>query len=424
MAPSANKTVHLDLSQLPKASRYVLAYSGGMDSTALLHLLAMEPEIKNKLMAIHVNHGLQQEANQWVRHCQATCANLNIPLHVAEVELSDHSELSARNARIGVFRAQLNKDDCLLTAHHSDDQLETMLFRFLRGTGLDGLCGMQQLANHEIYHIYRPLLHSSKTDISEFVKHHQLPFVCDPSNENNQYSRNFIRNELVPFLQSRQADVKEKITLTLKNLSASADLMHQMIGRHNPSNIHTVTDNRHLPTYLYHWLNTLGVPAPSHHRLQQFAKDCLSSGDDKQPRMVFGNHLLWFWKERLYCLDSAFFDHPPATQQLVLSKLPVTLQKRMGVLLLHTDQNLSFAVTIKYRQNQAKIKLANHHSRKKVKNLFQEDGIAPWLRQVLPYVYHGDRLLAVGNLYLDEAFSDQLNTLNAEFEWQSPAFLR
>jgi tRNA(Ile)-lysidine synthase len=425
MVPSANNTpLNPDFSQLPQAKRYVLAFSGGMDSTALLYCLSQDKRFQHSLSAIHVNHGIHQDADHWARHCQHQCDRLNIPLHIARVTLDNHSEACARNARIEVFRKQLNDDDCLLTAHHQDDQLETLLFRLMRGTGLKGLTGMAKLSTHEPYPIYRPLLSCNRSDIQQWVTEQQLTYVDDPSNQEDQYSRNFIRNQLLPLMHKGNQQVRRNLSLTLTHLQDSEQLLEHLVGQQNPINIDSIKNSGTFTTYLYHWLNALNIESPSHKRLRQYALDCQRSQGDKQPRMQFGRHLLWLWKSKLYCLDADYFRQPLNEQTLTLKSDSISLSDGMGTLTLGGQCDTPLPVVIRYCKSQEKIRLNNHTNRKTIKKLFQEDGIAPWYRQVQPYVYFKEQLVAVGNLYMDTDFGHKLKSINAEFSWQPPAFLR
>jgi tRNA(Ile)-lysidine synthase len=423
MAPSANKP-QLDLSQIPDASHYVLAYSGGVDSTALLHLLTQHPVFTGRLSAIHVNHNIHPDARLWAAHCQTQCDQLGVSLYSEQVNLESHSEQSARDARYEVFRKRLKPDHCLLTAHHQDDQLETLLFRLQRGTGLHGLCGMPLLATHEAFPIYRPLLNCSKVELEQWVNQHGWPCVQDPSNDNNQYSRNFIRNQLLPLMAEGNPQVRRNLMLTQKNLQQTAQLVQQLIGRDNPLKLPAIPDPEGMASFFYHWLTGLGIECPSHHRLLQFARDCLNAAQDKHPRMWFADHLLWCWGAQICCLDARMFNADLIPEDVQLGQHSVSLKSGLGALRLPAYTGEPLAVSIQYQQSQDKINLSGHDQRKRVKNLFQEDGIPPWDRAVLPFVYWQDRLVAVGNRYTDAGFKRHLEALNTHLAWQLTTVLR
>lgn len=195
----------------------VLALSGGLDSTVLLHALVLRGL---EFTAVHVNHQLQQEAAQWPAHCQALCAAHGVPFHALTVQVNDNGlglEAHARQARYrALFEWMLHAGShAVLCAHHLDDQLETVLIQMLRGSGLRGLGGMRAFGPVGVdRHVYpnfrlcRPLLNCSKRDLHAYAKHHALHYINDPSNTDTTLRRNWIRLELLPQLRTHfpQAD--------------------------------------------------------------------------------------------------------------------------------------------------------------------------------------------------------------------------
>src|SRR6218665_3948299 len=128
------------------APAWRIAFSGGLDSNVLLHLLASlgKTESLPPLYAIHIHHGLQAVADGWPAHCQRVCDGLGVPLRVMPVHVATGASLerAARDARYGAFAQELGQGEVLLTAQHRDDQAETLLFRLLRGAGVRGLAGI------------------------------------------------------------------------------------------------------------------------------------------------------------------------------------------------------------------------------------------------------------------------------------------
>ena len=162
------------LSGYPDAKTCLVAYSGGLDSHVLLHVLAsIQNEIKQKLVAVHINHGISNDADLWVNHCQKICEDLVIEFRTFPVDLSHKSdkgtEAFAREKRYEVFGSLLNSHDLLLTAHHMDDQLETILLQLMRGSGPDGLVGMPQAREFSKGILLRPLLDYSREEIHDYA---------------------------------------------------------------------------------------------------------------------------------------------------------------------------------------------------------------------------------------------------------------
>lgn len=191
-----------------KAKRIVLAYSGGIDSTVLLHLLSrtsFSPSIE--LLAVHINHGLHPAADQWEAHCQSVAQNLSVPFRSVRVAvLRTHRqglEAAAREARYQALQKILANRDLLLTAHHSSDQAETMLLRLMRGAGVSGLSAIAESLPFANGMLARPLLGFTRAAIRAYAEQHQLDWVEDPSNADLSHDRNYLRHQVVPMLSER-----------------------------------------------------------------------------------------------------------------------------------------------------------------------------------------------------------------------------
>ncbi len=424
MVHSANKSQALiDTTQFPAAKHYFIAYSGGMDSTALLHSLATDKYFKEKLSAIHINHQINPESNIWADHCQNTCRKLGIPFIKETVTLEDHSEMACRQARQNVFKKYLKAKDCLLTAHHSNDQIETILFRLFRGTGLKGMTGMQRNNAFSHYTIHRPLLFVSKNLIKNHVTAHNLSYIEDPSNQDNKYSRNHIRNVIVPLLEQYHPSTLNNIVLTAKNLNHSQQMILHLVGKSNPLSFELPSDENILSTTLYHWLNNHGLAAPSHKRLLQFSQDCILAAEDKNPELPLNNCRITKWKNQLYLLnelpqinnDSPEFKINPADDVITLPD--------NGQVIIDEKLRRNVTIKIKYQQSRETIKTNQQGPSKKIKNLFQEMSIPPWQRTRMPYLYINNELMAVGSEVISADFKVLLNKYKAEYRWLSPQFL-
>ncbi len=423
MVPSANKLTLLDLSGLPQAEKYFIALSGGMDSMTLLHLLVTVPGIKEKLHAIHVDHQINSDSKLWADRCQHSCDQYGVPLQVSTVELPDHSENSARKARQQVFKNTLTDRDCLFTAHHQNDQIETILFRFLRGTGLNGLTGMDKRNNMAHYQVFRPLLHVSKSEIKAYAELHALRHVNDPSNLDNQYSRNHLRNEVIPVLQGYQRDVVNNIELTASNLSRSLNLINHLMGDANPIDLSSFNSQSLLSTALYHWMSAKNLSVPNHKRLDQFAKDCLSAEADKIPQLQFDQYQLLRWQNKIYALKVIDTVAESDIEATMVSGVKHALPITHGALLIDAAEPFEITVCIKFNQTHEQILLSKHRQHKKVKNLFQEMNIPPWQRRMMPYLYINDELMAVGSAIIGKQFQQLLTSHKAEYHWLSDQIL-
>lgn len=203
-------------SRLSHFNKLIIGFSGGLDSTVLLHVLASHPTLLAKLIAVHVNHGISAHAPCWQLHCQQFCQNLGIPLITQSVQFdrSANVEEGARIARYAVFSSLLAEDDCLILGHHLNDQAETVLLQLFRGSGVDGLAAMPDFGQLEPGKIARPFLTHSREQLEYYAAFHQLSWIEDESNEDTSYSRNYLRQQIMPLLQRKWPGVVGNIART------------------------------------------------------------------------------------------------------------------------------------------------------------------------------------------------------------------
>ena len=207
------------LDELSTENRIFVAFSGGLDSTALLFLCnkALKQKKISNLKAIHINHNLSKNSDDWQKHCESFCRSNNIEFESFVVEvpnLRSSIESQARQARYKIFESLLDENDQILLAHHRDDVFETILLRLFRGTGVDGLSGMNDKRSLGKGEIVRPFLNLPKSDLRIFIDENDLPYVEDDTNSKNDFDRNFLRNEIVPSLEKRWNKLSERVTLT------------------------------------------------------------------------------------------------------------------------------------------------------------------------------------------------------------------
>ena len=204
-----------------------IAYSGGPDSTALLHLLStVDLNKKAKVQAIHINHNLSKYSDSWERHCIEQCSKLNINLITESVEIKsdgDGIEAASRKARYKIFENLLNDDDQLLLGHHRDDVAETIFMRLLRGSGPDGMEGPKIKRSIGKGILIRPFLETSKQEILEYLNQNKVEFIQDDSNLSNDFDRNFLRNKIFPLLEERWNNFPERINNFSSILSSRND---------------------------------------------------------------------------------------------------------------------------------------------------------------------------------------------------------
>ena len=221
------------LDALSPENKVFVAFSGGLDSTALLFLCnkALKQKKIRNLKAIHINHNLSENSDNWEQHCESFCKSNNIEFKSFIIEVNKNRssiESQARQERYKIFESLLDENDQILLAHHRDDVFETILLRLFRGTGVDGLSGLNEKRSLGKGEIIRPFLNLSKSDLKIYIEENNLTYVEDDTNSNNDFDRNFLRNEIIPSLDRRWSKLSERAaftSLTAKKKKLSLDFM-------------------------------------------------------------------------------------------------------------------------------------------------------------------------------------------------------
>lgn len=209
-----------------------IAYSGGIDSSVLLHTfyeLSKNNEID--LEAIHINHNLNDQSKLWENHCRNFCKKTGIKLHVSSTEIIKSGgglESAARGERYKIFENIIDNEEQILTAHHQDDVAETILLRLFRGTGIDGIRGLQEKRVLGKGFLIRPFLSYSKADLQAYASSNSLEFVEDTSNFTNDQDRNFIRNKVLPLVNDRWNKVANRLSSTSNSIDVKLKIFNEL----------------------------------------------------------------------------------------------------------------------------------------------------------------------------------------------------
>lgn len=290
-----------------------VAYSGGVDSHVLLHLASNS--FKN-VRAVHINHGLSPNASQWQRHCMDVCNNLEVELQCITVDATpahkQSPEDAARQARRNAWQNLLGADDLLLTAHHAADQAETILYRLCRGTGPDGLQGMQQLTTIGAAALFRPFLNASKQQILDYALANNLQYIVDESNANNKFDRNYLRNIILPLITERWpaalSNINRSGALTAQLSKCLQpmldDKLKQVLLEDNSIDIKKLLNFEKIwqQNILRAWLQIFGV-TPSLQQITLVLQEVVNASPDAHPRFKLAHKLVTRNKKRLQVLD-------------------------------------------------------------------------------------------------------------------------
>jgi len=408
--------------RFPPASALYVGFSGGLDSHVLLHLLASIRADIPTLQAIHVHHGLQRQADDWTCHAQSVCDELGIPLTIIPVVIDTNAgkgiEAAAREARYQAFASAMKDGAGLLTAHHRDDQAETLLLQLFRGAGPAGLASMPRWAPFAQGWHGRPLLPISREGLEHYASRHQLEWVDDPSNEDIRLRRNFIRHKLMPLLKEEWPEVTECLA-NVASLQAEALNMMRTLGRldleevdgQEPGTLSIQAllrmQEQRRKNLIRYWLWEKGLAMPGRRHMSEIDK-LLEAGPDSEAEVCFSDAVMRHYKDDLYAYTSLpDFDSEasyawsreedivnPANGELLRWQHLID----MGLNLDSSGQDL----TLRFRQGGERIKLPGHEHHKKIKHLMQEAGIPPWERDRIPFIYEGDRLLAVYGYWVND----------------------
>ena len=415
------------LANFPATPHYWVAYSGGLDSHVLLHLITrlqkQQPNIR--VTAIHIHHGLQAEANQWLEHCRISCLKIAIPLKIIRVDAHAQSgqspEEAARISRYAAFKSLIKQDDILLTAQHQDDQAETVLLQLLRGSGLAGLAAMPGFGSFGAAYLARPLLPFSQQALDHYATRHQLSWIEDPSNLDDRYDRNYLRQSVLPQLRQRWPGFSKTLHRTSLHCAESQALLTELADELLAS-AHNLIDNTIVIStlktlsapkqrlLLRAWIQQSGLRYPSARTIERIINEILPAKEDKMPVVDWPEGCIRRYRNRLYLSKpEPHFDH--STQFDWDGKKPLLMTGNGSLTAVSTSSNGICAqqwtlhlITIRFRTGGERGRIAHRTGRHSLKKLFQESGIPPWIRNRLPLVYLGDQLAAIPGLWVFEPF--------------------
>jgi len=400
----------------------LIGYSGGLDSHVLLHFFAQlkqhYPQIECR--SVYIDHGLQAISTQWISHCQQIAKSLHIEHQTITLSLDTQTgeslEALARKARYAAIKRYLLDDETLITAHHQNDQAETLLLQLFRGSGVAGLASMPVISNNMGFQHWRPLLNYSQHALCNYAQRHQLQPVEDPSNHDYRFDRNYIRHELIPTLQERWPAITATLSQVANNQAEASTIVDQY-SQDKLTNVQGSTasqlSSRKLKkeTFINQkalirlWIKNAGFLAPSTKKLQHIINDVLESKIDASPLVTWGNVAIRRYRDNLYVM--AKLSKPPSELKipwdlktdLVLTKynLPtVEIDKLASLKSILQDNNTT--VTIRIRQGGERMQPTGHSQEKTLKSILQEQAIPPWERERLPLVFANEILIYIHNI--------------------------
>ncbi|MEZ3501355.1 tRNA lysidine(34) synthetase TilS [Pantoea sp. KPR_PJ] len=406
-------------SSLPADAALVVAFSGGLDSTVLLHQVVCwhQAHPHSRLRALHVHHGLSPHADSWATHCEVQCKAWDIRCDVLRVEVDAREqgiEGAARTARYQALITAMQPDEMLLTAQHLDDQCETLLLALKRGSGPAGLAAMPVRRERDGRVLLRPLLDQTRQQLEAYAEQHRLRWTEDESNQDTRYDRNFLRQRLLPELQARWPHFAEACARSAALCGEQEQLLDELLAEQLAGLIQPdgslcfppllQMSEARAAALLRRWIARQGAPMPSRAVLLRLRQDVMLSRDDAQPRLQFGQAEVRRYRDRLYWLPRCA---SLRDQQLCWHnrREPLRLPASLGRLVAddrHSRLRQPEAdepISVRFHA-QGYFHLVGRAGGREMKKLWQELGIPPWQRERIPLIYYNQTLVCAPGLFV------------------------
>jgi tRNA(Ile)-lysidine synthase len=450
---------------LPEHSSILIGLSGGVDSVVLLHLLhQLAARFSWQLSALHVHHGISPNADAWAEFCADLCARHQISLHIERVDIEPlraHGiEAAARKLRHAAFARQ--PCDFVALAHHADDQAETLLLQLLRGAGVRGASAMPMLAGRAgspnlprrgscALWVLRPLLHCSRQEILDYAAAHDLQWIEDESNADDNYPRNFLRHRVLPLLSEKFPAYRDTLARSAQHFAEASKLLDDLALLDAPDlflSDKTTSHSTRLPKYgsqvagypasgeseargakpaggegdefslevsrlqslslpraknlLRYFLHSLSAPMPQAVQLDDMLQQLCNAREDAVVCIAYGDWQVRRYQGKVYVLRALGEFDPSLLLQwhgeaeldwpALNARLYFKHTKSSGISLAKLQRA---PVTLRLRSGGETLRPQPHAATRTLKNLLQEHHVSPWQRDRLPLLYCGEELVCV-----------------------------
>ena len=441
--------------RFPPDTRFVVAYSGGADSLALLHAFVRTRQGTVagpgqgtfggarrdgclRLHAVHVDHRLHPDSERWARQCVEVCRRLAVDLTVLDAGARANiggrgDEGAARAARYEAFERFLSPGDVLCTAHSEDDHIETVLLNLVRGTGPRGLAGIPRERRHGKGIVARPVRDVPRAELHAYARETGLPLIRDPANEDHRFARVTLRREVMPVIEARWPGARAALVRAAALGRESADLLDALaaIDLEPAGGVHADTldaaavaalEPARRRNAIAAWLRARGVAAPAARRIEQIAREVVAAGPEAQPCVRLGDVEVRRYRGGVRLVPR---DCSAVPETALRWTIPETLTFGHGCLawVCCRDGGLDDAIrsaeiAVRFRGGEAP--RAHRHSipdkdghgqaegvermpgrARSLRKRFQQLGIPPWERGRIPLVYVDGTLAAIGSEWLN-----------------------
>jgi len=406
--------------------RWCVALSAGLDSTVALHALSriLGPAIDRQPRALHVHHGLYPDADTWTEAARANAMTLGCSFEVLRVSVQRSGGQSledcARRARYQALAGALLPGEILVTGHHQDDQLETLMLQLMRGAGVAGLAGMPVLASLGPGQHYRPLLDYPREALLGWAQKEGLEWIEEPSNQDLRFDRNYLRHQVLPLLKQRWPVAARAASRSARYCAQAQGLLTQMAAEDLPRCARgeelfvpglLALDSARLANLLRYWVTLRGLPTPPAHVLDLVREQVLDAREQALPCLAWKGGEFRRYRDRLFALGGVsespsgiihWSGDTPLVLPCGLGQLSLVVAQGPG---LDEDALRRGPLEIRFRQGGERLRLVGRQGSRGLRELFQEYAVLPWIRGHIPLLYLDGRLAAVGTLWVDQAFA-------------------
>ena len=424
-----------------KKRRINVALSGGNDSTALLSVIAsLRESFGLRVRALHVNHDWTPESSVWETHCENFCRDLDVPLKSFTLKWRDDSgmrgdtgkfgEARSREQRYQWFSSVCGGKDLLVTAHHLEDQGETLILRLMRGSAIRGLGAMRPAQNLYGMMVLRPLLDVPKERLKEWVTEHHLDIVCDGSNFDETYDRNLLRQRVFPVLQSRWPNTAKALArsaghfqevqsildsvaaedLVTCTMSGGANVLWDLGSVSKPKLLRL--DHPRLLNLLRYWVDTNGLQVPSERALREFVRQLESGGQTASPVLRVGSANFRCYRDRIFLVPKPLSAELTPSEGQEWQGTELSVQGPDIVVTTRSTKTHGLSaelfrkgtVELRWRRGQQTVRpIGRGRHRRSLRKLLQESDLPPWQRERIPLVFINGRFAAMPQVVVDES---------------------
>jgi tRNA(Ile)-lysidine synthase len=401
--------------QAPQRTGVVIAFSGGPDSTLLLHLAA-ESLPRRRVRAVHVHHGWHPDADAWAEHCRRVARGVGLRCDNVRVDAGatrgEGPEAAAREARYAALAERLGSGEVLLTAHHRDDQAETLLLALLRGGGVHGWSGMpvRRVLGKGLH--LRPWLDIPRERLQTELHRRGIEVLDDPANLDTDYDRVWLRERVLPVLRERHGEVDATLARAAGQAAEAAAGVDSLAAHDFVTcrGMRTATLDcaalAALPPFrqralLRWWLQREGLPRPGAARLESLRRQLAEAAPDRNPHVAWSGGEVRRWRGEAWALApmpvpdrDAVYDWTEPSQSLDLPHRriqPEALEALAGSI----DEGSH--VQIRFRRGGERLPRQDGKGSVALKRWLADKGVPPWERDRIPLVYiDGELIGAIG----------------------------